>query len=234
MDEGGLKEILDGHKKWLASENGGEKAYLREANLRGADLGGADLREANLRGADLGGADLKWADLGGADLGEANLREANLRGADLKWADLREANLRGADLGGADLKWADLRGADLGEANLRGANLRGANLPAPTMMLFVSWGGLSDDLTKRCMLYDAYNCPERRKRFTRWKKCGECPYDDVKWQRCINFQEKKELWDNSLLKTRPWTALRLAEALIKEKCKQEEKRNEKPTQKNRI
>ena len=64
-------------------ENNTLKDTLIEANLRGADL-----REANLRGADLRGADL---------------REANLREADLRWADLREANLREADL-----RWADL------------------------------------------------------------------------------------------------------------------------------
>jgi len=43
---------LDKHKKWLDGE-GGERADLREANLRGADLYKADLRGANLRGARL-------------------------------------------------------------------------------------------------------------------------------------------------------------------------------------
>ena len=76
---------------------------IRVANLRGANLWGADLGGANLRGADLGGANLWGANLWGADLGGANLWGANLRGADLGDADLRGANLRGADLGGADL-----------------------------------------------------------------------------------------------------------------------------------
>ena len=62
-----------------------------------------DLRGANLGGADLRGADLGWSDLGGADL----------RGADLGWSDLRRADLRGADLGRADLRGADLGWADL-------------------------------------------------------------------------------------------------------------------------
>ena len=107
------------------------KYNLRRANLRKADLSGADLREANLRGADLSGADLYEANLRGANLSEANLTiahlyEANLSGAnlwkaDLSGADLREANLRVADLSGADLYEANLRGANLSEANLRGA-----------------------------------------------------------------------------------------------------------------
>jgi len=42
---------------------------------------GADLRGANLLGADLRRADLRWA----------NLRRAILYGADLRWADLRQA-----------------------------------------------------------------------------------------------------------------------------------------------
>ena len=118
-------------------------ALSSEANLREANLYGADLREANLYGANLRGADLREANLYeanlyeanlyGADLREANLYEANLYGADLRGADLREANLYEANLYGADLREANLYeanlyGADLREANLYGANLREANL----------------------------------------------------------------------------------------------------------
>ncbi len=63
MKQEELQEILDAHKKWINGKDGGARA-----NLRGADLRGADLREANLRGADLGGADLREANLRGADL----------------------------------------------------------------------------------------------------------------------------------------------------------------------
>jgi hypothetical protein len=87
-----------------------------EANLRGANLGGTDLREA----------DLRWT----------NLRGANLRETDLRWTNLRGANLRGADLGEANL-----RGANLMEANLRGANLRGADLD---FSYFLLWCGSFD------------------------------------------------------------------------------------------
>jgi len=60
-----------------------ERADLRKAELRGANLYGADLCEANLREANLCGADLRKANLRGADLREADLRVANLCGADL-------------------------------------------------------------------------------------------------------------------------------------------------------
>lgn len=63
------------------------------ADLRCANLCGANLRHANLCGANLRGADLSDANLSGADL-----HCANLRGADLRGANLRGANLRGADL----------------------------------------------------------------------------------------------------------------------------------------
>lgn len=33
-----LKEILEAHKKWLNGKEGGEKAHLCGADLRGADL----------------------------------------------------------------------------------------------------------------------------------------------------------------------------------------------------
>jgi len=83
-----LALILDKHKKWLNDDPDGKRANLRSADLRGADLSGANLRSADLRRADLSGADLRGADL----------RRADLSGADLRGADLSDANLSGADL----------------------------------------------------------------------------------------------------------------------------------------
>ena len=163
-----LKIKLELHLKWLHGEDGGERA-----NLRIADLSGADLRSANLRSADL--------------------RSANLSGANLRSANLRSANLRSADLSGADLRSANLRSADLRSANLSGADLSGADLPAPTMLLLASWFSVSAELTLELMRYDAANHPEPSK-FDEWAKGGECPYADVKWQRCANFHENRELW----------------------------------------
>lgn len=63
-----LKEILEKHKKWLNGEDGGERADLHNADLRGADLIGANLSGANLRDANLSGADLRLANLSGTNL----------------------------------------------------------------------------------------------------------------------------------------------------------------------
>ena len=68
MTQEELNMILDKHRKWLNSEDGGERA-----DLRGAVLFRADLREADLRGADL-----RWAYLSGAHLSETDLRVAEL------------------------------------------------------------------------------------------------------------------------------------------------------------
>ncbi len=115
-----------------------EQADLRVADLRGANLtkaklGGANLRVANLEGAylseaNLTGADLSEAVLGGANLGGADLMEANLTGARLTGAELQKANLTRVDLRGADLAWADLMMANLTGAKLREAVLVGARL----------------------------------------------------------------------------------------------------------
>jgi hypothetical protein len=106
-----LKSVLDKHLAWLIGKPDGSRANLRDADLRGADLYGA-----NLRGADLYGANLRDADLYGA-----NLYGANLYGANLYGANLRGANLRDADLYGANLCDANLYGADLRDAYLYGA-----------------------------------------------------------------------------------------------------------------
>ncbi|MMQ57540.1 pentapeptide repeat-containing protein [Salmonella enterica] len=141
MNSADLSKILEEHKVWITSmrERGSRAnlygADLRGANLYGADLCDADLRGANLRGANLYGADLRGANLRGANLYGADLRGANLRGANLYGADLYGANLRGANLRGANLYGADLRGANLRGANLYGANLRGANLPDLTFVI---------------------------------------------------------------------------------------------------
>lgn len=107
MNKTDLEKILTEHTLWLHNEGG------KRADLRGADLGEADLKGANLR----------EADFRGANLGEADLRGANLRKANLGWANLSEADLRGADLRGANLGWANLRGTNLGGARLSEANL---------------------------------------------------------------------------------------------------------------
>ncbi|EAZ3238571.1 pentapeptide repeat-containing protein [Salmonella enterica subsp. enterica serovar Tennessee] len=116
MNSADLSKILEEHKVWITSmRESGSRANLRGANLCGADLFGADLRDADLFGA--------------------NLRGANLCDADLFGADLRGADLRDADLFGANLCGADLRDADLFGANLRGANLCGADLPDLTFVI---------------------------------------------------------------------------------------------------
>ena len=88
-----LAEILGKHRSWLLDEEGGERAYLRDANLSDANLSGANLRGANLSGADLSGANLRGANLSDADLRGANLRDANLRDADLSDAWVRVGNI---------------------------------------------------------------------------------------------------------------------------------------------
>lgn len=142
-----------------------EEASLKGSNLRGANLENAvlmnadltpqfrrrtSLRYANLRNADLTGAQLEGADLGGANLSSASLAGVNLSmavtygttltnqlrfriRASLIGADLSNATLPQADLGDAFLMWADfssadLTGVDLESADLTGANLQNANL----------------------------------------------------------------------------------------------------------
>ena len=53
--------IIQRHAKWLAGEEGGERANLRGANLQGANLPRANLRGANLQGANLQDADLAFS-----------------------------------------------------------------------------------------------------------------------------------------------------------------------------
>ena len=82
-----ITETLDRHRLWLARDDGGVRADLTDAILRGADLTDAVLTDADLRDADLRGANLSGAVLHGADFGRANLTGADLGGA--RFWDLR-------------------------------------------------------------------------------------------------------------------------------------------------
>ena len=108
-----IKQVIIDHGVWLKGQ-GGVRAILSDADLRGANLS-----YANLRGAILSDADLR-----GANLSDANLSDANLIYADLSYANLSDANLIYADLSYANLSYANLRGADLRGANLSYANLK--------------------------------------------------------------------------------------------------------------
>ncbi|EIK0703556.1 pentapeptide repeat-containing protein, partial [Salmonella enterica] len=67
MNSADLSKILEEHKVWITSmRESGSRSNLCDANLRGADLRGANLCDANLRGADLRGANLCDANLRGA------------------------------------------------------------------------------------------------------------------------------------------------------------------------
>ncbi|EAE5327668.1 pentapeptide repeat-containing protein [Listeria monocytogenes] len=89
MNQAELDVVIEKHEKWLR-DGYGERADLRGANLRHADLRRADLSYANLSYADLRRADLSYANLSYADLSYANLRRADLSYADLNWINWRD------------------------------------------------------------------------------------------------------------------------------------------------
>ncbi|WP_078055490.1 pentapeptide repeat-containing protein [Listeria monocytogenes] len=103
MNQAELDVVIEKHEKWLRD------GYGERADLRGANLRHADLRRADLSGANLRHADLRRADLSGANLRHADLRHADLSYANLSYADLSYANLRRADLSYADLNWINWR-----------------------------------------------------------------------------------------------------------------------------
>ncbi len=117
-----LRQGVEVWNRWR-EENLDTLPDLRDANLRGIDLSGADFERAALLGADLREADLRRAQVALADLSFAHLSAANLCDADFSWAyligtDLRRASFCGADLSGANFTLAYLNGADLSDAAL--------------------------------------------------------------------------------------------------------------------
>jgi hypothetical protein len=88
-----LPTVLRDHAAWIAN-NGGKRADLSGADLRGAHLSCTDLSGADLSGADLRGACLCHTNLRGADL-----REAELRGIKINFSTGNGREIKSLDTG---------------------------------------------------------------------------------------------------------------------------------------
>jgi len=88
-------------------------SYINFLECVKCDFRGAELRAANLGGADLSNAKLSYADLRSANLNDVIISCADLRGADLSNARLNYSDFQEADLSNARLSYADLRGVNL-------------------------------------------------------------------------------------------------------------------------
>lgn len=124
-------------------------ADLRNANLQGADLSFVNLENAILDGANLRNAELVGTNLAGADLYLADLTDANLNGAKLEGTNCTEAILNRASfintrldrailvraiLTRADFQYASLKDAVLSGASMRMAILHGTDLTGAKLM----------------------------------------------------------------------------------------------------
>jgi hypothetical protein len=123
-----------------ASRSGRPHPHLAMADLRGADLTGADLSRTTLAGADLTGADLMDAGLAFVDLG----------GADLTGVTLVQSAVRLSGWADGPLPGVHLDGADLTDAHVTAAQLAGAYLTDQTRLP----GGLTGDPWVRARLAD--------------------------------------------------------------------------------
>ena len=120
-----LKQGVEVWNKWR-DENPDARIDLKQADLRKANLAGANLREiilrrANLsravlneavfRQADLSGATFSQAELHNTDMSRTKLAGANLTSADLKMSNLTNASLGGTIFGNSDL--SEITGLDM-------------------------------------------------------------------------------------------------------------------------
>ena len=122
-----------------------QRTTLRQRDMAGIHLEGADLSEAHLEGAILEGAYLNGATLRGTFLQRANLFRADLRSTYLRGVHFERASLRGTRLEGAYLPNAHFQGADLRNAFFDGAStLEGITLSdeksGTVILADVSWG----------------------------------------------------------------------------------------------
>ena len=124
---------------------------LQNIYLSHMDLTGADLRKANLSGANFISAKLDQAYLNRSDLTGAFFNDASLR-----FANFSDANLRGARLRRSDLFNASLSGCDVLDADFTGANLSRTNLECLQSVFQINGSlyqinAIDDDVRVGCM-----------------------------------------------------------------------------------
>ncbi len=120
--------VQDLLERYEAGERNFARIQLRQADLRGINLSGANLEQADLRGANLIRANLSGSQLEDSYLNEASLDDANLDHCGLSRAILLKTSLINANLKRADLTKTYLSGSLLLNSNLEEANLAGAYL----------------------------------------------------------------------------------------------------------
>ena len=127
-----LQQGVAAWNKWRKA-NPGERIDLKDADLRGMNLGWVNFNGANLHTANLNEAYLGWADLNGvmldrADLGRADLHGAAVKNASFCWTYLGNVDLSGSNLSESSFFDANLGGADLSDSILKSVNFNWANL----------------------------------------------------------------------------------------------------------
>ena len=111
------------------------KGSFADADLKFADLLGANLNAVQLQRADLSGAYLERANLTSSNLSDANLSDVNLVFAKLNGANLFNSNLNDTNLFNADLSDSNLSGASFKNSNLVNANFSDARFYQPSFLI---------------------------------------------------------------------------------------------------
>jgi uncharacterized protein YjbI with pentapeptide repeats len=127
-------------------------AWLRMADLSGAQMQGASFNRARLQGANFNGSNLQGANfsdarLQGSLLGHANLTGARFGAAKLQGAFMERSQIWAADFTGANLDIASLFESELQGANLSSASLRGARLDGAFIWHVTGTPGDSESMT---------------------------------------------------------------------------------------
>lgn len=92
-------------------------------------------------------------------------------------------------------------------ASFKNSNLENVKFPSPFELFNISWGELSDELTKQALALDCNYYFGDIKNFDEWAKRQHswesfCPYQDNKFGRIIQFAEKGKLWNSELVNTK--------------------------------
>lgn len=184
-------------------------------SLKDVELISSEISDYNLKYSKYNDSDIKHCNFIETQFNRSRFEFCNLQYTKFIHCDLRAAFFGHCNLSNVNFEYSILHNCIIEKCNLKNVSLqytslmhtsfidcdlRNVKFPSPFELLKLEWGTLSDELTAILMAADCYYAGNIAK-FNQWGNVGfPCPFMGNPFQRIINFDERRGLWNPDLVK----------------------------------